>query len=488
MPLTAFSIDLLSENLLLLVSMLVFAGVMVAKAGSRLGAPSMLLFLLLGVLVGPDVLGLYFEDLHLAESIGNFAMSVIMFTAGMETSLAATKSVMKQGILLSTLGVLLTVVITGSLISLYGVSLLGCCLLAAIISSTDSASVFSVLRDRKLHLQEKIGPILELESGANDPIAFTHTVVLVNAFIMAQNPANGTWAIIGSSLLMLVIQLSVGIAVGLLVGFAAKLILDRIHFPNFALLSILVLSIGFFASGAAQFLQGNGMLATYIAAIIIGNKVNLDYRKDMNKFFDCLAWMMQLVMFMLLGLLAHPSQMGSVILPAIAMCLVMVFMTRPLSVFLCLLPFKGMSFRAKAFISWVGSKGSGPILCALYAMVNGMPNSSERFNFVFLFTVFSLMLQGGTLGWMAKKLNVGYEEDPVPETFGMDVPEEMGMMRDHVVTEEDLEMGATLRELHLPHGIRVMMVRRNGRFLVPHGSMALEKGDHLIIIIGESDD
>ena len=283
-PLAAFSINLLSENMLLFMSMLVFAGVMIAMVGSRLGAPSMLLFLLLGVLVGPDVMGLHFDDLHLAESIGHFSMSVIMFTAGMETSLSATKSVLKQGIMLSTVGVLLTVIITGALVSLFGTSIMGGFFLAAIISSTDSASVFSVLRDRKLRLREKIGPMLELESGSNDPIALTLTAVLVHSFIMSQNPENSVQVIAGRCILMLVVQLAVGVAIGFIVGFIAKWILERIHFPNFALLSVLVLSIGIFASGTAQLLKGNDLLATYIAAIIIGNKVKLDFRKDMNKF------------------------------------------------------------------------------------------------------------------------------------------------------------------------------------------------------------
>ena len=197
---------------------------------------------------------------------------------------------------------------------------------------------------------------------------------------------------------------------------------------------------------------------------------------------------MQMLMFMLLGLLARPSQMPKMILPALCMCLFMMLIARPASVFISTLPFKGLSIRAKAFVSWVGLKGAGPILFALYAMVHEVEHSAEIFNYVFLFSLFSLLMQGGSLKWMAKKLRIGYEEDPEVETFGMDVPEEMGMMRDHIVTEEDLSRGATLRDLHLPHGIRVMMVRRDGRFLVPHGSMPLEIGDHLVIIMGDTDD
>lgn len=488
MPLSIFSVNLLSENLLLFVSVLVFAAVVVAKAGSKLGAPSLLLFLILGMLAGPDVLGLRFDDLKLAESIGHFAMSVILFTAGLETSLAETKPVMRQGLMLSTVGVLLTVLLTGFLFSLVGVPLILSFLIAAMMSSTDSASVFSVLREKRLRLRENLAPMLELESGSNDPVALTLTVIFVQLFTKDGMLEKGPWYMLGTGALMLVIQLGVGLAVGFLVGFAARWLIGKIQSANFALTAILVLSIGFFSNGIAQVLSGNGLLATYVTAIIIGNKVRLANEKDIFKFFDGITWMMQMLMFMLLGLLARPSQMPKMILPALCMCLFMMLIARPASVFISTLPFKGLSFRAKAFVSWVGLKGAGPILFALYAMVHEVEHSAEIFNYVFLFSLFSLLMQGGSLKWMAKKLRIGYEEDPDVETFGMDIPEEMGMMRDHIVTEEDLSRGATLRDLHLPHGIRVMMVRRDGRFLVPHGSMPLEIGDHLVIIMGDTDD
>ena len=488
MPLSLFSVDLVSENLLLLASVLIFTAVLVARAGSKLGTPSLLLFLLLGLLIGPDVLGLHFDDLEAAESLGHFAMSVIMFTAGLETSFSSVKPVFRAGLTLSTLGVLLVVTIMGFAISLTGLPLLSCFLLAAILSSTDSASVFSVLRDKKLHLRENLAPMLELESGSNDPVAMTLTAILVQFSTSGEWLAKGPWYAAGAGVLMFLVQLGAGLAIGLLVGYGAQWLLRKLQMSNFALTAILVLSTGFFANGIAQVISGNGLLASYITAIIIGNKVHLENEKDIQKFFDGITWLMQLVMFMLLGLLAHPSQMPRLILPALALCLFMMFVARPVSVFLCTLPFKKLSFRAKTFVSWVGLKGAGPILFALYALVHESDHSSEMFNFVFLFSLFSLLMQGSSLRWMADKLRLSYEEDPEVETFGMDVPEEMGMMRDHIVSEEDLIGGGTLRELHLPHGIRVMMVRRGERFLVPHGSMKLEVGDRLVIIIGESDD
>ena len=491
-PLSVFSVTLLSEHLLLLASILVFTAILVTKVGSKLGAPALLLFLLLGMAVGQDGLGVKFEDYKLAESIGHFAMTIILFAAGFETSMAETKPVVRQGVLLSTLGLVLTVALTGvfswlSVGKAGGVGLIACLLLATIMSSTDSASVFSVLREKKLRLKENLGPMLELESGSNDAIAYMLTITLVENFLKGNASVPVGWPVFVSGFLNLVLQVVVGLAIGFAMGYAAKWVLDRVRFSG-ALTSILILSIGFFSNGLASLLHGNGLLACYVAAIILGNKVYLEHKRVVLNFFSGFTWLMQLVMFLLLGLLARPSQMLHVILPSLLIGLFMVFVARPAGVFISLLPFRRLSFRAKVMVSWVGLKGAGPILFALCPIVAGLQRSTEMFNIVFLITLFSLLLQGGSIGRVARWLNLSDTELPKAETFGLEVPEEMGMVRDHVVTEEDLAKGATLRAIHLPHGIRVMMVRREGKFLVPHGSMELFPGDHLIIIIGESDD
>ena len=279
-----------------------------------------------------------------------------------------------------------------------------------------------------------------------------------------------------------------GVAVGFGVGFAARWLLGRLRLAGSALYSILILSVGFFANGIASLLMGNGLLALYIAAIIIGNRTDLPHRKEILNFFDGMTWLMQLVMFLMLGLLARPSRMLPMLLPAILIGLFMMFVARPASVFLCLMPFRDQSVRAKTFASWVGLKGAGPILFAVCPVIAGLEGANDMFNTVFIITLFSLLLQGMTLSPVARMLRLSYDEDPKAETFGMEIPEEMGLLRDHTVTEEDLQMGSTLRELGLPHGIRVMMVRRGDTYLVPHGSMPLEVGDRLVIIMGESDD
>ncbi|MBO4844440.1 MAG: potassium/proton antiporter [Bacteroidales bacterium] len=496
LPLSIFSVNLLSDNLLLLASILVFAAILITKLGTRIGTPTLLLFLLLGMLAGRDGLGLEFEDFELAESIGHFAMTIILFAGGLETSLADTKPVMKQGILLSTLGVFLTAAFTGlftyhvagSYIGAFGASFMSCFLLAAVMSSTDSASVFSVLRGKKMHLRQNLGPLLELESGSNDPMAYVLTILLVQMLSTKHLGPLAQFGMVWTGCWTLLLQLAVGFAVGIGVGFGSKWLLERVQLPGKQLYSVLILSIGFLTNGLASILYGNGLLALYVCAIIIGNNAKLPHKKEILSFFKGMTWLMQLLMFLMLGLLARPSEFGGIAVPALIIGLFMMFVARPVSVFLCLLPFRKITPKAKLFVSWVGLKGAGPILFALCPVVAGLEGSTEIFNIVFFITLISLLLQGMTLSPMAKWLKLSYEEEAKAETFGMDIPEEMGMLRDHTVTEEDLKLGETLRDLNLPHGIRVMMVRRDETFLVPHGSMKLLPGDRLIIIMGQSDD
>jgi cell volume regulation protein A len=486
----------LSDNLLLLASILVFVAILITKVGSKLGAPSLLLFLILGMVAGSEGLGIQFDNYKSAESIGHFAITVILFTGGFETVFSETKPVFRQGVILSTVGVLLTMLhtgafvyfVTGSAIGGIGTTFIGCLLIGAIMSSTDSTSVFSVLHGKRLNLRNNLGPLLELESGSNDPMAYTLTILLVHAITRPEITANGPGVTAFALTLVLVLQIAVGAAVGIGVGYLGKWALSKIKLDNNALMGILIMSTGFFASGLASLLKGNGLLAIYIAAVIISNKAKIPARKDISKFFDGITWIMQLVMFLMLGLLARPSQMLPVAIPAIVTGLFIIFVARPASVFLTLLPFRKMRSREKLYTSWVGLKGAGPILFALCVMAESVDGAGEIFNVVFFITLLSLLLQGMSLIPVAKWLNLSYEEDPEVQSFGLELPEEMGMLSDHKVTEEDLFSGKTLREIHLPHGIRVIMVKRDGRFLVPHGSMELAVGDHLIIVMGESDD
>ena len=497
-PLSIFNIDLSAGNLIMFISLLMFVSILVAKIGTKFGVPTMLLFLVIGMLAGEDGLGIKIENLHVAEFLGHLAMTIILLSGGLETSLSETKPIIRKGISMTTLGLALTIVITGSFIYLVfgdqiggaGASILGCFLLSAVMSSTDSASVFSILRNSRLSLRENLGPLLELESGSNDPTAYVLTILLVQIMETIHSAAGvtGTWVILLNGAWILLKQIALGFGMGLAIGRGARWLLTKIHLANPSLYSILILSIAMFANGATSYIGGNGLLALYISAIVIGNTPKLPCKKEVLQFYDGITWLSQLIMFLLLGLLAKPSQMHGLVWPALQIGLFLIFIARPAGIILSLLPFKGLTFRAKLLASWVGLKGAGPILFALYTVLEGVDGSSEIFNIVFCITLLSLLLQGMTLTPMAHLLNMSIDDDPDVETFGMEIPEEMGMLRDHIVAQEDLEGGETLRDLHLPHGIRVVMVRRGPKYIVPHGSLKLMVGDRLVIIMGDTED
>ena len=497
-PLSIFNIDISSGNLILLVSFLMFVAILMAKVGTKFGVPTMLLFLILGMLAGEDGIGIRIDEPRVAEFLGHLAMTIILLTGGLETSMPETKPIIRKGISVSTLGVFITILCTGLFIYYAfgtriggaGSSIMGCLLVAAVMSSTDSASVFSILRSNRLTLRENLGPMLELESGSNDPMAYVLTILLVNILetMHSSSATTGTWNIVLFGAWVLVKQIAIGFAVGLALGYGARWLLTRINLQSSPLYSILILSIALFANGAASFIGGNGLLALYVCAIIIGNTKDLPSKKEVLMFFDGITWLSQLMMFLLLGLLAKPSQMHTVLVPALLIGIFLILVARPAGIMLSLLPFRGLSFRAKLLTSWVGLKGAGPILFALYTVIEGVDGSNEIFNIVFTITLLSLLVQGMTISPMARLLNLSIDDDPEVETFGMEIPEEMGMLRDHIVSADDLEGGDTLRDLHLPHGIRVVMVRRGPKYLVPHGSMKLMEGDRLVIIMGDTDD
>lgn len=495
-----FTIQLQSGNLLLLLAILVIVAVMSQKLGSKFGVPSMLLVLLIGMIAGKDGLGLQLTNLHAAEFLCHLAIAVILITGGLHTDMRETKPVLRQGALLSTLGVILTVVITGVFIYFVSgkgsggarLSFFAALLVAAILSSTDSTSVFSILHSRKLHLRENLGPLIELESGSNDPMAYILTIILTsivtggNGFF---DSFSSDGAIGAFSFLVFLYQAGMGLLLGRLFGQFGAWFIKKINPGSAPLVSILTLSVAFLTDGISTILGASGLLAMYVAAIRIGNSGKLPEKREVLKFFDGISWLAQLLMVLILGLLAHPSNMPRVILPALVIGLFMMFVARPASVFLTLLPFKKLPVKAKMLVSWVGLKGAGPILFALYAVVHNVEQAGFIFDVVVVVTILSLLVQGMTLPVVAKRLGLIMDEDPRVESYGLDLPEEMGMLTDHVVGPGELREGEeTLRDMHLPHGIRVVMVKREDKFLVPHGSMKLQEGDHLIIVMGETDE
>lgn len=369
-------------------------------------------------------------------------------------------------------------------------SIIGALLLAAVLSSTDSTTVFSILHTRRLHLRENLGPLLELESGSNDPMAYIITIILTKLLTATPESLQGvpSWGVALTVFLILLYQVVAGYFLGKLFGFLGSKMLEKVKLDSAPMVSILILSIAFLTDGITSLLGGSGLLALYVCTIRLGNSGTLPYKREILKFFDGISWLGQLLMVLILGLLAKPSGMKDVLLPSLGIGLFMMLVARPASVFLTLLPYRKMPAKAKLLVSWVGIKGAGPILFGLYTVVHGVNNSSIFFNVVLVITILSLLLQGMTLPRVAHWLGMAMDEDPVVESFGLELPEEMGMLRDHIVGPGEVEAGKTLRDMRLPHGIRVIMVKRGDRFLVPHGSMVVEEGDHLLIVMGETDD
>lgn len=475
---------LTSENLLLLGSFLIFISILFSKTGSRFGVPTLLLFLVVGMLFGSDGVGFHFNDVKQAQNIGMVALIIILFSGGMDTQYKEIRPIAAPGILLSTFGVLLTTLFTGVFIYYLTtwigtpreVSWLLAFLLAATMASTDSASVFNILRSQRLNLKYHLKPLLELESGSNDPMAYMLTIVLIDSI------ATGNGLSFGILVKDLFMQFSLGIAFGVAFGFGIKWLLQRLSLRNAALYSILILSMAFMSYALTAMVNGNGYLTVYIAGLIVGNAA-LPYRKETTTFFDGMTWFAQIVMFLALGLLVNPHELITYAPVALLIGLFMTFFGRPLSVFLCLIPFKKIPLAAKFYASWIGLRGAVPIIFATYPVVAEVPGSEMIFNIVFFITLFSLVCQGMTVSFSANRLKLTLPFDDSKPYFGVEVPEKTGTeLRECLVSENMLAEGGRIRDLSLSPGELVMFVKRAGDYHVPNGNFELLEGDVILLL------
>ena len=473
-----------AENILLIGAILIFCAIMISKTGYRFGIPTLLLFLLVGMGFGTDGLGLEFDSAEDAQFIGMIALSIILFTGGMDTKLHDIKPVMAQGMILSTVGVLLTTLLTGGFIFwLSGFSsmniampILTSLLLAATMSSTDSASVFNLLRSQRMNLKENLKPMLELESGSNDPMAYMLTIALIQVI------ASDSGFDLGLLVKDLLVQFFVGGVMGYAFGRLAVWLINKVNLSNSSLYPILLLSLVFITFTITDLLHGNGYLAVYILGVIVGN-ARLVFRKEINTFMNGLTWFSQIVMFLSLGLLVNPHEMLGVSVCAMLIGLFMIFVARPLTVMLCLLPFRQMTFKAKCFVSWVGLRGAVPIIFATYPVVSEIPGSQVIFNIVFFITLLSLIFQGMTIAPVAKWLSLDLPEEKEGNEFGVEIPEEIdSQLTDVTLTPEMLEDGNRLMDMNIAPGTLVMLVKRGSEFMSPNGRMELKVGDKLLYI------
>lgn len=478
-----------AEVLLLIGAVLLFVSIVVSKTGYRFGVPTLLLFLLVGMAFGSDGFGLQFHSAKGAQFIGMVSLSIILFSGGLGTSYQEIKPVLSQGVLLSTLGVLLTTLFTGGFI--FWISnlpftnihfpLIVSLLLAATMSSTDSASVFNILRSQRMNLKYNLRPTLELESGSNDPMAYMLTIVLIQ-FIQSGGMSAG--AILGS----FCVQLLLGGVSGYVLGKVAVWLINKINLNNASLYPLLLLSFVFLIYTVTFLFDGNGYLAVYVAGILVGN-ARIVNRKEITTFLDGMTWLFQIIMFLTLGLLVNPHEMLDVALVASLIGLFMIVLARPLSVLVCLLPYslRRINWRSRLFISWVGLRGAVPIIFATYPVVAGIEGSNQLFNIVFFITILSLVIQGTSISRVARLLHL---DEPLPETgnsFGIELPEETNSsLSDIVLTEAMLADGDRLMDMHIPCGTLVMMVRRGDEYIVPNGSVRLQAGDVLLLIRSEN--
>ena len=473
-----------AENILLIGSILLFVSIVVSKTGYRFGIPTLLVFLLVGMLFGSDGLGLQFHDAGEAQFIGMMALSIILFSGGMDTKYSDIKPVLPQGILLSTFGVLLTTIFTGFFIYWISgfsnvsitMSLMTAMLLAATMSSTDSASVFNILRSQSMNLKHNLRPMLELESGSNDPMAYMLTIVLIQVISSGSNP---DFLLITKDLL---VQFFFGGVIGYAMGRFSVWLINRINLSNSSLYSILLLSLVFITFTITDQLKGNAYLAVYIMGVILGN-TRLAFRKEINTFMSGLTWLFQIIMFLTLGLLVNPHEMLDIAAVALLIGVFMILVARPLSVFLCLLPFRNITNKGRLFVSWVGLRGATPIIFATYPVLAQIEGSQQLFNIVFFITLLSLVIQGMTITKAAKILQLDLPAPKEGNEFGVELPEEIDTrLNDLTLTAEMLEDKNRLAEMQIPKGTLVMLVKRGNEFLIPNGQMELKPGDKLLLI------
>ena len=480
--------DVQIELLLLIFSALFFVSILADKAGSRWGVPSLLLFLGVGMLFGHDGFGFDFDNTTIATSVGTLALCIILFSGGMDTKLSDIRPILPQGLLLATLGVVLTAGITGVAVwwlfdEIYpaiGMGLVSALLLAATMSSTDSASVFSILRSKGLLLKNNLRPMLELESGSNDPMAYILTITLIDILKATQGEMPSVW----QTVFVVIMQLVIGAAMGFLLGKLLVWGINKLKIDNASLFPILILTCSIFIFSATYFLQGNGYLAVYIGGLVIGNS-NMVHRRSTMRFFDGISWLAQLLMFLLLGLLVRPHELVPIIVPGLIVSFLMIFVSRPIGVLFTLAPFRKMGVRDKLFVSWCGLRGAVPIIFAIMALAADVPHARSIFNIVFFCTLVSLIVQGTSLSLMANWLGVLEKPDPLksPKHFDIELPEDVKSEVSEIeVNENILRHGKYLMNLGMPENTLVIMVKRDDAFFVPTGKTELCIHDKLLVI------
>ncbi len=465
------------EYFLLIGSILVLLSIFIAKVSDSLGLPMLLLFIAIGMLAGSEGIGgIFFDNAQAAQSIGIVALIFILFAGGFDTKWSSVRPVFWQAVGLSTVGVFLTALAVGIFASrLFGFSPLEGFLLGAVVSSTDAAAVFAVLRSRKISLKGSIRPLLELESGSNDPMAVFLTIGTIQLITSSRTSPIGIAA-------QFVFQMGIGVLFGLITGHLMVVALNRLKIWFEGIYPVMVLAFVGFAYGATTLAGGSGFLAVYVAGLVAGNSEFVQ-KKSLLRFFDGFAWLSQIGMFLTLGLLVYPSQVLAVMGIGLLVSVFLMFVARPLSVFLTM-SFSGSGWREKAFVSWVGLRGAVPIVLATFPLIAGLPGARMLFNVVFFIVLTSALLQGWSVPFVAKLFKVDAPMKPKQRH-----PIEFAPMEginadlvDFIVPYNSTVIGKSIVELGLPQDTLVVLIGRDDEYLVPSGGTVLQEGDTLLVL------
>jgi len=469
--------NLTLENILLIGSVLLGLSIIAGKTSFRLGVPTLILFVFIGMLAGSEGIGkINFNDPDVAQFIGIVALNFILFSGGLETRWEVIKPVFWHGLTLSTMGVFLTAISVGVFVwTVTDFTFYEGLLLGVIVSSTDAAAVFSILRSKSVGLKKNIRAVLELESGSNDPMAYFLTIAVMGLITSKEHNAL-------SIIPMFIKQVIIGTAVGFITGRLGKELINRIELDFEGLYPVMVIALMFFTFSFTDFIGGNGFLAVYFSAVYLGNQY-LIHKKTIMQVFDGLAWLMQIVLFLTLGLLVFPSQITPVLGLGLLVSAFLMFVARPLSVFVSLLPFR-LKLKTITFISWVGLRGAVPIVFATFPLLAGIGKSQMIFNLVFFISLTSVLLQGTTLGIVAKWLHVAVPGKAKKKTpLDVELSDTMkSELTEIEIDERSPAIGKRILDLGFPRAALIAIIKRKGIFITPNGSTVIEPNDKLVII------
>src|SRR3954447_4668532 len=462
--------------------LLLGVSVIFSRASQRTGIPIALLFIVVGMVAGSEGLGhIAFDDYRFAFRLGVVALALILFDGGLNTPLATVRKAAAPAGLLATVGVAGTAVLVATVAHVLGLDWPEALLIGAVVSSTDAAAVFAVLRGSGLQLKRRVGVTLEVESGINDPMAVILTTVLTQNLLV---PGTARGLRIPLEVLL---QLIVGIAAGAAVGYGGRPLLSKLRLPAGGLYPVVTLALGLTAYGGATLMHGSGFMAVYLAGLLLGNGP-LPYRPGLLRVHDALAWLSQVGMFLILGLLVYPSRLVDVAAVGLGLALLLAIVVRPLVVALCLLPFR-YPRREVLYIGWVGLRGAVPIVLATFPVLAGAPGAGRLFDLVFFIVVATALVPGATVAWVTRKLGLHSKEAPAPQAvLAIESRQPLqGELMSFYIDEALVVAGMPVGELPLPDGSAVTLIVRNTRLLPPSPDALLEPGDHVHLIAQPED-